>query len=143
MIKRQYILILLLVPSINIIASNILHYIEYALVPNTSTNWCIQFMFAMVYLIFDILHLSFSFVLPLILCKCKKEFSVQSGLIVTTAVLAANIIMVVSKVIQADLNYFPHYLDLPVGISMLGVILTSLILIIKKPYSCEDYKVDD
>lgn len=75
MIKRQYILILLLVPSINIIASNILHYIEYALVPNTSTNWCIQFMFAMVYLIFDILHLSFSFVLPLILCKCKRVFS--------------------------------------------------------------------
>lgn len=117
-----------MIPTINIIAKNVFECIDN----RTYNNWWIQFLFINVGLIFYAVHYVLAVIMPVLLYKRKKEFDIRSGLFAVSAVLMANLVMVVFSMRGAGLNRFPNYMIRPVCVTMAAVIIVSILIMVRE-----------
>lgn len=116
------------IPTINIIFMNIFKYAENICSFSGAYNWWGQFLLIIVELICYGLHYLLAFLMPVLLYKRKKELCFKSWLFVVTAVLAANVIMLIFELLQAGIDRFPQYMVAPVCITMGTVIIVSTLV---------------
>lgn len=128
---KQQKLIILMMPIINVIAMNILQYMDGSLISNNVYNWGLQFAVIIGGLFFYIIHYILAFCIPVILYRRTKIMTTKDGLLACNSMLIANVLMVILEIREANIDYFPQYMMATTGITMCVVIIVSLLLVVK------------
>ena len=132
--KEKPLHIIWIIPTLNIVLMNVFEYIDCLRNPAEAGNWWIQFLLIIFELAFHGIHYALAIVIPVLIYKRKKEFSIKSCLLTVSAILMANVVMLILELMNADLDSFPSYMLRPVCISMAAVIIVSALIMLKEYY---------
>lgn len=135
--KKRAFWMIWIIPTINIIFMNAFDYAEEIYTSGETYNWWGQFLLILIELLFYAFHYILAFLIPVLLCRRKKEFSLKSGLFAVTAVFVANIILLMFEWMQAGHVRFPQYMIPPVCITMITVIIVSVLIVAKQRHGRE------
>lgn len=116
---------------------NVFEYIDCLRNPAGAGNWWIQFLLIIFELAFHGIHYALAIVIPVLIYKRKKEFSIKSCLLAVSAILMANVVMLILELMNAGLDSFPNYMLRPVCVSMAVVIIVSALILSKESYDKE------
>ena len=123
--------IIWIIPTLNIVLMNVFEYIDCLRSPDGASNWWIQFILIIFELVFHGIHYALALVIPVLIYKCKKELSIKGCVLAVSAILIANIVMLILELMNAGFDSFPNYILRPVCVSMAVVIIVSVLIMSK------------
>lgn len=135
--KGKRLHVIWIIPTLNIVLMNVFEYIDCLRNPAGAGNWWIQFLLIIFELAFHGIHYALAIVIPVLIYKRKKEFSIKSCLLAVSAILMANVVMLILELMNAGLDSFPNYMLRPVCVSMAAVIIVSALILSKESYDKE------
>lgn len=135
--KGKRLHVIWIIPTLNIVLMNVFEYIDCLRNPAGAGNWWIQFLLIIFELAFHGIHYALAIVIPVLIYKRKKEFSIKSCLLAVSAILMANVVMLILELMNAGLDSFPNYMLRPVCVSMAVVIIVSALILSKESYDKE------
>lgn len=135
--KKLKLHIIWIIPTLNTVLMNVFEYIDCLRNPAGAGNWWIQFLLIIFELAFHGIHYALAIVIPVLIYKRKKEFSIKSCLLAVSAIFMANVVMLILELMNAGLDSFPNYMLRPVCVSMAAVIIVSALILSKESYDKE------
>ena len=125
-----------IIPTINIIITNVLQYIDNMYFSDGDYNWWLDFLLLIVILIFYVLHYVLALAIPILLYKCEKNFNFSLYLFAVLSILIANIVMVLNPgellYYGVSLDNFPQYMIKPICVTLATVIIVSTLILAKQ-----------
>lgn len=120
--------VIYILPTANIIFMELIDILEMTLLWQNSdgSNWIIQILFIVADLILLMIHYAISYLLPRILTKINNGLDLTTGFQAIISVFIANLLMLFLGIVSLGTICFPRYIMMPIFVSTIIVICTSI-----------------